>query len=267
MDLHTDRLLLKPIRHGDAETIERLIFENPDIVKGLAHDGSDPEVRRTHSRNWSGFGPDGNPDRWNECGTGLYLITDRSGRLAPGSQILGVTGFYLEKKNARRGGELFYALDPEFHGQRIMSEACAAVMERFRAISNAGRLYAVYWRLLNPASGKILRQLGFEAEGSQSLLDEYGAETAIGIRRFELWRLEKTPVAQRARVAEEVAIKLGHIESEGISTADENLAAILAVIADDEAARDLQPVVEAALQRGRESPGLAMLRYRPPTVT
>jgi RimJ/RimL family protein N-acetyltransferase len=267
MELSTDRLLLRPIRHADADDVERVIFENPEIVKALAHDGSDPEVRRTHARNWSSFGPDGDPKRWRECKTGLYVISDRSGRLAPPDQFLGITGFYLEKQDGRWGGELFYALDTKFHGQGLMSEACAAVMKRFRSMPNAGSLYAVYWQLLNPASRRILENLGFEPDGSQSIIDEYDAEIAAGIRRFELYRLGEATAAQQARIAGEVAIKLGHIEAEGISTADENLAAVLDAIGDEQRARTLQPVVEAALQRGRESPGLAMMRYHAPQAT
>lgn len=140
MNLTTERLLLKPVRHADAAEVERVIFENPEIVKGLAHDGSDPEVRRVHSRNWSGFGPDGDATRWRECGTGLYVINDRSGTLAPANRFLGITGFYLEPQDGRWGGELFYALDSEFHGRGVMSEACVAVMDRFRSIPNAGSL-------------------------------------------------------------------------------------------------------------------------------
>lgn len=121
--------------------------------------------------------------------------------------------------------------------------------------------------MLNPASGRILDNLGFEPDGSQSLLEEYGAETAAGIRNFELWRLENTPPSQQVRVAEEAAVKLGHIEAEGISTAEKNLAAILQAIRDAETRPGLQPVVEAALERGRKSPGLAMLRYRAPGST
>ena len=267
MDLLTERLLLRPIRHSDAKTVERAIFEDPEVVKGLAHDGSDPEVREFHSRNWSGFGPDGDRAMWRECGIGLYVISDRSETLAPPSQFLGIAGVYLEEQHGKWGGELFYALASEFHGQRVMSEACAAVVERFRSIADAGSLYAVYWRLLNPASGKILDRLGFEPDGSQSLLDEYDAEIAAGIRRFELWRLANASASQQARIAGEAAIKLGHIESEGISSADENLVAILDAIADDERARALQPAVASALQRGRETPGLAMMRYHAPGST
>ena len=75
-ELTTNRLLLSPIRHKDAQDLERVIFEDPEVITGLAHDGSDPDVRRTHSANWSHFGPDGKQDFWEECKIGLYVISD-----------------------------------------------------------------------------------------------------------------------------------------------------------------------------------------------
>jgi RimJ/RimL family protein N-acetyltransferase len=261
MQLTTDRLLLRPIRHADARDVERVIFEDPEIVKGLAHDGSDPEVRRRHARNWSGFGPDGDSASWRACETGLYVINDRSGSLAPADQFLGVAGFYLEDDAGRWGGELFYALDSAFHGRGITSEACAAVMQRFRSLANAGSVYAVYWQLLNPASAKILAGLGFEADGSQPLLDEYDADIAAGIRDFEIWRLANATADQQPRIAAEAATKLGHIESEGISSPAENIAALLGALGDQRQSSELQTVIETALQHGRETPGLAMMRY------
>jgi len=264
MELTTDRLLLRPIRHTDADDVERVIFEDPEVVKGLAHDGSDPQVRRRHSRSWSGFGPDGDIGRWQACATGLYVITDRSGEIAPRGQFLGVTGFYLEKEHGRWDGELFYALGSAFHGHGIMSEACAAAMARFQSLPDAGALYAVYWRLLNPASGRILARLGFAEDGSQSLLEEYDADIAAGIRDFEIWRLKNAATDQQRRIAVEAATKLGHIEAEGVSTPAENLAALLGALGEAPLENELRADIEAALKRGRETPGLAMMRYPPP---
>ena len=261
MNLTTERLLLRPVRHSDAAIIERVIFEDPEVVKGLAHDGTDPEIRRSHARNWSGFGPDGDGEAWRACRTGLYVITDRSGAIASADRFLGVCGFYLEQQSGKWGGELFYALGSKFHGRGIMSEACAAVMARFRSLPDAGSIYAVYWQLLNPASGRILEKLGFEADGTQSLLDEYDAEIASGIRDFELWRLRTAPAGEQQRVLLEVATKLGHIEAEGISCTEENLAAIEAALGDPRLAHEFAPLIRDALQTGRATPGLAMLRY------
>lgn len=260
-ELITDRLLLKPIRHENAKDVERVIFDDPEVVKGLAHDGSDPNVRRTHSTEWSSFGPDGNKDFWEECKIGLYVITDRSGILAPLSEFMGVTGVYLEKKNEKWAGELFYALGSSYHGKGVMSEACSSVVSHFKSIAAADSLYALYWQLLNPASGSILNKLGFEKDGTQSIIEEYDEETVTGIRNFELWRLSNSRSDNIRRIAEEVAIKLGHFEIEGISSKSENLRDIFDAISDKNLVKELGGLVEGALEIGRNTPGFAMMRF------
>ena len=259
-ELTTDRLLLRPICHKDAKDLERVIFEDPEVVKGLAHDGSDPDVRHTHSNNWSYFGPDGIHDFWEECKTGLYVISDRTGSLAPPSEFIGLTGTYLEKENGKWAGELFYALGSSHHGKGIMSEACDSVVTHFKALPNAGSLYAVYWQVLNPASGSILNKLDFTREGTRSILEEYDEETAVGIRNFELWRLANSTSDDLPRIAKEVATKLGHLEHEGISSKSKNLDDIFDAIAEDAAINELEKKVNSALEVGRNTPGLAMMR-------
>jgi RimJ/RimL family protein N-acetyltransferase len=237
-----------------------VIFEDPEVVKGLVHDGSDPEVRRRHAANWSSFGPDGNRDFWQECKTGLYVITDRSGTLAPPSEIMGVTGVYLEKENGKWAGELFYALGSQYHGKGVMSEACYPVVSHFRSVADADSLYAVYWQVLNPASGSILNKLGFRKDGNQSIIEEYNEETATGIRNFELWRLANSGSDSGERIVEEVAIKLGHLESESVSSRLEDLRDILHAISGKKQAIELESRVEDALEIGRNTPGLAMMK-------
>jgi RimJ/RimL family protein N-acetyltransferase len=261
-ELTTDRLLLTPIRHANARDVERIIFEDPEVVKGLAHDGSDPGVRREHSDRWSSFGPDGNNDFWDECNIGLYVITDPAGKLASPSEFMGVTGVYLEKENEKWSGELFYALGSAFHGKGIMSEACAAVVSYFKSLPTAESLYAVYWQLLNPASGSVLNKLGFVRDGTHLLLQEYGEETAHGIRNFELWRLANSSTNKKAAITEEVATKLGHLEFEGISSKAENLKDILVAIGDKSLNKKLLQNAEKALETGRKAPGFAMMRLR-----
>ena len=259
-ELITDRLLLKPIRHENAKDVERVIFDDPEVVKGLAHDGSDPNVRRTHSTEWSSFGPDGNKDFWEECKIGLYVITDRSGSLASPFEFMGVIGVYLEKENEKWSGELFYALGSPYHRKGVMSEACDTVVSYFKSIPKAASLYAVYWQELNSASGSILKKLGFERDGTQSIVEEYDEETAVGIRSFELWRLSNSTSDSKARIAEEVATKLGHLEIEGISSKSENLNDILVAISNKNLAKELEEAIENALEIGRNTPGLAMMR-------
>jgi len=259
-ELITDRLLLSPIRKENARDLERIIFEDPEVVKGLAHDGSDPDVRRTHSTNWSYFGPDGKCDFWEECKIGLYVISDRTGSIASPDEFIGLTGVYLEKENEKWTGELFYALGSSFHGKGIMSEACDSVVAYFKSVPNAGSLYAVYWQVLNPASGRILRKLNFVRDGTQSIFEEYDEATVIGIRNFELWRLANAASNDLPRIAEEVAIKLGHLELEGISSFSKNIDDITAAIVDKDSKKKLGKKVERSLEKGRNTPGLAMMR-------
>jgi len=259
-ELITDRLLLSPIRHKDAKDLERVIFEDPEVVKGLAHDGSDPNVRQTHSSNWSYFGPDGKYDFWEECNIGLYAISDRTGSIASSDEFIGLTGVYLEKENEKWTGELFYALGSPFHGKGIMSEACESVVTYFKSVPNAGSLYAVYWQVLNPASGRILEKLNFVRDGTHSILEEYDEETAVGIRNFELWRLAHSTNKDLPRITEEVAIKLGHLELEGISSNSKNLEDIVNTIEDKAPTNELERKIGSFLETGRSTPGLAMMR-------
>lgn len=258
-ELETERLLLRPVRHSDAVDIETFIFSEPSIVKALAHDGSRASKRRYHAQQWSGFGPDGDHDFWDACDMGLYVIHDRSGSIAGKHDFLGVCGVFLEREDNRWCGELFYALAIPYQGRGIMSEAAAAVLRRFDQLPEAGYLYAVYWQLLNPASGRVLEKLGFEHAGSRNLLDEYSGDIYQGIRDFELWRLSKIPADQQLAALEEVAIKLGHLEREGIGDREQNLDAIRQVT-------DTQVLVSAVtgwLQTGVSSPGFGLLKYRP----
>jgi hypothetical protein len=175
---------------------------------------------------------------------------------------MGVTGVYLEKENDKWSGELFYALGSAFHGKGIMSEACDSVVSYFKSLPAADSLYAVYWQLLNPASGRVLNKLGFERDGTHLLLQEYDEDTAIGIRNFELWRLTNSPASKKSVTTEEVATKLGHLEFEGLSSKTENLNDILEAIGDKSSNKELLEQAEKALEKGRNTPGFAMMRLQ-----
>ncbi len=259
LEIETERLLLRPVRFADAADIEQYIFAEPDIVKALAHDGSKAEKRRYHAEQWSGFGPDGNHDFWDACQMGLYVIHDRSASLADADTFLGVCGVFLEREQNKWCGELFYALALPFHGKGIMTEAAVAVLRRFDQLPDAGYLYAVYWQLLNPVSGRVLQKLGFENAGSRDLLDEYPEDLYRGVREFELWRLTDMPKDDQSAILREVAIKLGHLEREGIARRDENLDAIQQVFNPG----GLSSQLVSWLDEGLASPGFGLLKYYP----
>ncbi len=259
-ELTTSRLVLRPIHRNDASDVEKFIFSDPEVVKCLVHDGSDPNVRRQSAETWCSFGPDGKWEFWEECKAGLFVINDRSGSLALPDEFLGVIGVYSEKKNEKWMGEMFYALRSSHHGKGIMSEAGEAMVSYIRSIPKIESLFAMYWQLLNPASERILGKLGFERKGSHPFLEDYDEETAMGIRNFELWRLANSSLIDTTRVAEEVATKLGHFEKEGITSKSNDLRDILDAIADKKLRENLEGRVENSLEIGSNTLGFAMMR-------
>ena len=256
--LETERLLLRPVCHSDAADLERFIFSEPEIVKALAHNGASAERRHYHASEWSGFGPDGNHDFWEACKMGLYVIHDRSGSIASPDRFLGVCGVFLEREENHWCGELFYALARPFHGKGIMSEAAIAVLRRFDQIDDAGYLYAVYWQLLNPASGRVLEKIGFDSAGTRDLLDEYSQALYQGVREFELWRLGVAAAENQRAVLKEVAIKLGHFERENIVTRQANRQALQSALRE----QSLGQRVVDWLDQGAATPGFGLLIYR-----
>ncbi len=262
--IETRRLTLRLIRRDDAPDVVRTVFEEPETTAMLAHDGSTAEARRAAAERWCGLGPDGGHAPAATLGLGLFAILDRGGALERDGAFLGVAGLALAQTEGRWGGELFYALARAHHGKGVMREACAAILARFDATPGAGELFALYWRLLNPASGRLLRRLGFVDAGVRPLRDGYGLEKLLGIRRFELWRLETAPGSDARRVLESVAIKLGHLAAEAVLAAGEARAEIDAALArrgDDPPATAAE--IDAWLAIGLEEPPQAYLTRGP----
>ena len=263
--IETERLILRPLLRDDAPAIRDLIFSDPEVAKGLFHDISQPEARRRFAEGWcDDLGWDGNNKIWAEGGLGGFAILDRRGDLASSGVLLGIVGFYgADKSSGLWTGELFYALGGAFHGKRIMSEACRAAMDAFCALAEPGEVYAVYWTILNPASGHILKRLGFEDIGAQRILDEYSAERALSLHRFEMWRLGELQSDALPQAAREAAIKLGHLASEDLLTERQALADIEAAISGRLDYGAIAAEVEAAFRLGRKSQAMSYLRFRP----
>lgn len=257
--LETERLNLRPIHREDIDDVVRILFSDPEVVKGLAHDGSDPVACKEHAEGWTQYGPDGNAAMWRDCGLALFVITDKTGSYAPPGEFMGVCGVTIERVGGRWHGELLYALGSRYHGHGIIGEAASAVVERFTNQPDAGSLYAAYWRILNPASGRILRRIGFQDKGVRPLLDEFDAERLWGIRNFELWRLQKAEPRKRPGMIFEVAIKLGHLASVEISDQSRNWTDLQEILSEGSWAEDLTPLVEAGLHTGFHHAGMELM--------
>lgn len=258
--LVSQRLILTPIRNTDLDDLEKGIFGDPEVVKGLVHDGSKSELRRKDAKIWCSYGPDGSERIWPDSNTCLYAIRDRLGEISNPEDFLGAAGIYPEKRNEKWTGELMYAICSPYHGKGVVTEACKTIISAFKENPAADSLFALYWHKTNPASGRVLEKLGFKWRGTHPFLSGwYDEGKAIGIRKFELWRLTNSPPKDIDRVIREVAIKLGHLEIEGISSKSENVRDILNAVP-NRTQNGISKNIEKYLEIGRDSLGFGMMR-------
>ncbi len=263
MEIATERLILRPLQMSDATAIRDLIFSDPEVAKGLAHDISRPSARMAFAEDWCrDVGIDGGNQVWSQGGMGGFAITAKPDNHDAFDGLLGVAGVYgSEQRDGRWNGEIFYALGRAFHGKRIMTEACAAIRTAFAALPGPGDLYAVYWEVLNPASGRILRRLGFADEGHKALLDEYDEERVLSLRDFELWRVRQAEDAMLPGVAKEAATKLGHLAREGLLRREEALGELHDAMSGRMDVDALAAEIADAFDRGNDNPGMAYLKF------
>lgn len=214
--LATDRLALDALTPADAPALAEAVFADAEVARMLAHDVSRPELCRAHARGWcEGLGGEGADALWAGGGLGLWGIRARDAALAPAGRLMGACGFYLRDEGGVWVGEFFYALGRVFHGQRVMSEAAGAAVGALAALPAPSRVYAVYWDLLNPASGRVLERAGFHPAGRRPLLEEYDADRLRAVAACDVWRLRHALPRDRLRIAREAGIRAGMIAAEG----------------------------------------------------
>lgn len=251
---------MTPIQLTDSPVIEDLIFSDPEVAKGLAHDISTAEGRRWSAERWCSEGLESGLPAWTQFGMGRYVVRDRIGAIASPGEILGMAGLKLIEADATWSGELVYALGRPYHRQRVASESVGSLVSRFFSHPAAGELSALFWHLLNPGSERILKSVGFKPAGFVNAIDEFGKTRIEGIRRFEVWRLAHAGASDAPRVAEEVGVKLGHFVREGISTIDESVSDIQAALSSKVDRRPIRKTIENAVERGSHHVGFALYR-------
>ena len=158
-DLHTARLVLRPLHAGDAPFILRLL-NDPSWLQYIGDRG----VRSVEDAiRYIETGP---VFMYARYGLGLYHV-----RVAADGQPVGVCG--LLKRETLEDVDLGYALLPEFRGQGYAREAAAAVLSYGRQALALTRIVAIVLRH-NVPSRRLLEALGFVAEPPISLADDQG---------------------------------------------------------------------------------------------
>lgn len=150
--LETTRLLLRPLRHDDAETLVREL-NNFAIARNTAR--IPHPYHRDDAEDFLRFSATAN-DRSRIAG-----IVEK----AKAGRLIGVISYEwsAEKDNA----ELGYWLSQDVWGRGLGSEAALAMVGDAFAGASHRALVACYHND-NPASGRILEKLGFETVGACS---------------------------------------------------------------------------------------------------
>jgi RimJ/RimL family protein N-acetyltransferase len=258
LTLATDRFELTPISGSASSEINRLIFSDPEVVKGLAHNTSTPHRATEETKRWCDRGPHSSPLGWSKFGLGFYTVRDQSGVFGQAGAVLGAAGLKLDFDDGPRvSGELIYAFGTAFHGAGIATEVASAICDEFFARVEGGQLTAHYWHVLNAASANVLRKAKFREDGYRSPAQVVGRDRATEIRNFELWRLQQAKPEHSTRIATEAAIKLGHLTRDGISTVDECVADLLKSVPPSEACSVPSELVAESVARGAAVDGFA----------
>jgi len=210
----TPRLRLDPLGPGDIGVLAQTVFADPEVVRHLAHDMRAPGAAMREAARWACGANSPFIEVWNGGGLGPFAIRSRNNRVGPPGTFLGVSGFYLPRETGMLAGEFFHALGRAHHGKGIASEAGRAMIAAAQAHGRLGHVYAVYWDRQNPASGRVLRRIGFRSAGRVELLQEYARDKLEGIRAWELERFAAQSADARAADAALTAGKLAIIGRE-----------------------------------------------------
>jgi len=147
--LESERLLLRPPELADAAVIA-LLMNEWDVVKNLSRPPY--PYREEHAREFLGHQEEGRIK-----GTDFVFAVTRKGDHA----FLGACGVHLREN----GFELGYWLGKPYWKQGYATEAAGEVLAfAFRNL-RADRVWAG-WFHDNPASGHVLRKLGFRPDGA-----------------------------------------------------------------------------------------------------
>jgi RimJ/RimL family protein N-acetyltransferase len=157
--LETERLVLRPIREGDADDLFAL-WSDPEVMRfigdGKPRTREDTEVRLRRALL-----------HWREHGFGLWALLDKAGGFVGGCGV----GYFHELPDA----ELGYALARSHWGRGLASEAVAVVLRHAFEVLDLPRVVGVA-QAGNDASQSVLLKAGmalrqaYQYEGKEALM-------------------------------------------------------------------------------------------------
>lgn len=148
MFVRTERLLLRPGWIEDAPALCQAVGSDPAIARNTARIPWPYAVADAEAYLGS---PQQRPDDW-----GLLIFARTTGR----PRLVGSVGIHPDEC----GHELGYWIARPYWGLGFATEAAAALLRAARESLRLDRIHAGHFAD-NPASGRVLRKLGFRATG------------------------------------------------------------------------------------------------------
>lgn len=150
--LHTPRLILRPYKLEDAETVQ-LLANDKDIATNTENLPYPYELHMARS--------------WIASHQDLYdqdILLNLAVTTRKHSKVIGAIGFEFNLKNDH--AELGYWLGRDYWGQGYATEAARRMLHFGFTDLKLHRIHAVHLSM-NPTSGKVLQKIGMQHEGRQ----------------------------------------------------------------------------------------------------
>ena len=149
-ELRTPRLVLRPWRAGDEDTLPRYA-DNPKVARNLRDSFPQPYDRAAAER-WIAYNA-------TVQGPTLDFAITLDG------ELIGGIGFLRNEDIFRCALELGYWLGEPFWGRGLVAEAIAAAVDYAFATFPEVAVVQARHVVSNPASGRVLLKAGFQLEG------------------------------------------------------------------------------------------------------
>jgi RimJ/RimL family protein N-acetyltransferase len=199
-------LIYEQFQASDAPSLAALLAD-PSLTRNITANGATEErcLVFAHRR------IDWHNSTWEDHGYGVWALRARDSRLAPPGRLLGWCGF-VPADGDDPDPEILYAIDSDFRGQGIASEAARHTIAWLFDQTSYGGVTAVISTRLNPGSANVVTKLGFAARGRMDFeLFLSNRELADEVVDYEIWRLAQDSTIKLDSLVQQVAYRSGQL--------------------------------------------------------
>ena len=261
-ELHTERLLLRPLVESDREELRTSIFEHPECVKTLVGDASTHEKQIGQVNVWY----DDYAYTWDQCGYGLWGLYRKEDHLDLPDGMLGM--MWIEQPNDTSEGraDIGYAVTPKAWGKGLITEAGRAVIDYVFSNTDIPAIDALIFGKINPGSVRVIEKLGGTYIKQKPALEYIDEEWMAQTHNYDLWLIN---TAQKDMVETRVydaSYRTGQFAAEGLGTKEEVISKIIETAKQNSAINltlEFQDLISEAVIEGINMPGWSQYRiYR-----